>query len=89
MKQLQKCPFCGNTEFSPYNLQSVQLVEQEKNKTGFGLHAEPYKVYFVKCFRCFAMGGAGTTGDNALTGTTIDEDTARQIAIDKWNRRAG
>lgn len=82
---LARCPFCGNRE-TPGDLQGVNLAEQERSAGAFGLPAEPHKIFYVSCGRCFARGGNGVSGTRA--GVTITEAQARQMAIDLWNRRA-
>ena len=88
MDALKPCPFCGNTGDNPRDLQGVHIAEQERTAGAFGLPAEPHKIFYVRCGRCFAQGGNGVTGYRALTGRAITEQEARQIAIDRWNRRA-
>lgn len=83
----QFCPFCGNASFSEYDAQGVHVKEEKRKTTGYGLPADPYSVFFVKCGRCGARGGQSMTGYNSLTGNTTGPEEARQRAIDKWNRR--
>ena len=83
---LESCPFCGNRE-APNDLQGVHVVEVERTAGAFGLPAEPHKIYYVQCGRCFARGGNGVSGRRA-SGATVTEAQARQFAIDLWNRRA-
>lgn len=85
-EKLLNCPFCGNKE-EKSDLQGVRVVELEKRTGAFGLPAEPHKIYYVCCGRCFARGGNGVSGTRA--GVTITDKQARQYAIDFWNRRAG
>lgn len=87
MDALKPCPFCGNTGDNPRDLQGVHIAEQERTAGAFGLPAEPHKIYYVSCGRCFARGGNGVSGRRA-SGATVTEAQARQIAIDRWNRRA-
>lgn len=89
MEQLKPCPFCGNDSTDPHDLQRVAIVEGTKNTIGYGLPAAaPYKIIYVRCGRCYARSGNTTTERN-LFGTALTEEQARQVAISKWNRRAG
>ena len=85
--ELQPCPFCGNASFSRYDPQGVHIKETERKTTGYGLPADPYSIFFVKCGRCGAQAAQIRTGYNTLTGNTTSPEAARQRAIDKWNRR--
>lgn len=86
--ELRACPFCGNASFSEHDAQGVHVKESERNTTGYGLPANPYSVFYVKCGRCGAQTGQIRTGYNSLTGNTTSPEEARKRAIDKWNRRA-
>lgn len=87
--KLLGCPFCGYAETDHHHIDCVAVQEQIKTTIGWGLPAEkPYKMFYVSCGRCGARSGVGIEGYNALSGTTITEEEARQIAIDKWNMRA-
>lgn len=89
-EELSSCPFCGYAETDPHYIDCIAVQEQIKTTIGYGIPApEPYKIYFVSCGRCGGRGGAGVSGYNALFKKTTTEEEARQIAIDKWNRRPG
>lgn len=87
--ELQPCPFCGNASFSDHDMQGVHVKESEMTSTAYGLPADPYSVFYVKCGRCGAQTSRIQTGYNGVTGNTTSPEEARQRAIDKWNRRTG
>ena len=86
--ELRPCPFCGNASFSEYDAQGVHVREEKRKTTRYGLPADPYSVFYVKCGRCGARAGQSMTGYNSITGNTTSPEAARQRAIDRWNRRA-
>lgn len=83
MDELKPCPFCGNSSTDPHNLQRLEIIEGKGQQWG----RPAARLYYVRCGKCYAQGGNGVTGHNALTGTNTSDDRARQIAIEKWNRR--
>ena len=85
MDSLRPCPFCGNGSTDPHDLQALQIIEGEGTQWG----QRAARLYYVRCGSCFARGGNGVTGYNALSGRYTDDEQARQIAINKWNRRPG
>lgn len=85
---LQRCPFCGNISFLEKDPHAIHIKASERSTTGYGLHSDPFTVYYVSCGRCGARSRGVQTGHNALTGTTTSAEQARQRAIDSWNRRA-
>ena len=86
---LQACPFCGNAVFDRSNMQSVAVKETERKTVGYGIPADrPFMVFYVECGKCYARAGVGVSGRNGITKTTITEAQARQLAVEKWNRRA-
>lgn len=91
-ESLLPCPFCGATseKLSSDGKQRYQLVLLKKyveEPDSFGI-PEPIRTrFFAKCTKCGSCGGSGITGHNALTDTTITEERAKEIAIQKWNQR--
>lgn len=83
MESLKPCPFCGNNSADPGDLQALRMVED--TCSSYGLYTD--RLYFIRCGKCFSQGGSGVTGYNGLTGTRTDDEQARRIAINKWNRR--
>ena len=88
---LKSCPFCGNTseERTPEGKIRMQPVKiTQANPSTYGLPNNPDEKYFhVVCGKCHACGGMGMAGYIALTNTTITEEQAKEIAIQKWNQR--
>ena len=69
--ELAPCPFCGNVcrrtdEAGRINLQSVRVdVTMTKNPMAVFCHeVEPR--YYVKCYKCFASGGARVSPAEAV-----------------------
>ena len=84
---LKECPFCGNTAErhgteGRIRLDPVMIVRDEKDIWG-----ESFSFYRVECKYCGAKGGIGKTGYNGLTKTTVTEEQAMSLAIEKWNKR--
>ena len=82
--ELLPCPFCGAAPGNGYL--SVMLQETKRETTVYGLRVSPFTEYRVKCGGCGAAAGCGESGLTAM-GRTVTEEEARQIAVDKWNRR--
>lgn len=83
---LRNCPFCGNSDTRPGNLQGLRVIRSEVRPWGGGISSGT-AAYYVQCGKCYARGGSGVTGYNGLTGTETSEDQARQLAVKKWNSR--
>lgn len=85
---LKECPFCGNTAEQhsaegKIRINPVMIVRGDKDVWG-----QSFSYYRVECKYCGAKGGIGMIGYNGLTKTTITEEQAMCLAVEKWNRRA-
>lgn len=80
MEALKNCPFCGSGRIT------LQQVCSEGNWTNH-LESSEHKYFAVKCSECNAKGGVGMSGNNPLIAKTITDEEAKQIAVQKWNKR--
>lgn len=84
MELLKPCPFCGNAAQGENDYFPLRIKTGVYDICGIGVRKEVY--FAVKCNRCGAQGGMGLTGQRP-NGTNVTEQEARQIAINKWNKR--
>ena len=91
-ESLLPCPFCGTTskEYSEEGKKRMQFVFLKRYveiPECYGLSVSQHSRYFAYCNNCHCSGGSAFTGKNELTNHTVTEEEAKQIAIEKWNRR--
>lgn len=88
MDRLKACPFCRNDIVSDKNMETIRVARVPRIRDGFGMLLDfPEVEFYVKCNRCGARSGSTFAGHNELMKRDTTEEEARQIAVQKWNKR--